>query len=85
MNLHIDLIIRPVAQTASRIPFAVREKVEKELQNLLDSDVIEPVEGPTLWISPIVVVPKSSGDVRCVWICEEQVRLSLGIGVGTGG
>ena len=27
-------------------------------------DVIEKVEGPTSWVSPLVVVPKSSGNVR---------------------
>jgi hypothetical protein len=30
-------------------------------------DVIEKVEGPTPWVTPLVVVPKTSGNVRlCV-------------------
>jgi len=41
--------------------------VEKELKRLEKLDIIETVEGPTPWISPIIVVPKKSGEVRiCV-------------------
>jgi hypothetical protein len=43
-----------------RIPFHVRSDVEKELKRL----IIEKVDGPTPWISPIVVVPRKSGEVR---------------------
>ena len=38
--------------------------MEKELKRLEELDIIEQVDGPTTWISPIVVVPKKSGDVR---------------------
>ena len=30
----------------------------------MDCDIIEPVEGPTPLVSPIVVVHKPSGDIR---------------------
>ncbi|XP_068738119.1 uncharacterized protein [Montipora capricornis] len=51
----------------NRIPFHVREDVEMELKRLEELVIIEPVIGPTPWVSPIVVVPKSSGQVRiCV-------------------
>ena len=38
--------------------------MEKELERLKNLDIIEKVTGPTPWVSPIVVVPKSSGQVR---------------------
>ena len=42
-----------------------------ELKRLEELDIIEPVTGPTTWVSPIVVVPKSSGQVRiCVGMRE---------------
>ena len=67
VKLHIDPDVTPRQQLHRRIPFHVRENVEKELERLEKLDIIEKVEGPTPWISPIVVVPKKSGEVRiCV-------------------
>lgn len=40
------------------------KKVKDELQRILQLDVIEPVDKPTDWCSPIVVVPKANGNVR---------------------
>ena len=36
----------------------MRPKVEKEIQRLIDADIIEEVTKPTPWLSHIVVVPK---------------------------
>ena len=67
VKLHIDPDVITRQQPHRRIPFHVREDVEKELQRLARLDIIEKVDGPTPWISPIVVVPKKSGEVRiCV-------------------
>ena len=66
-KLHIDETVPPVAQNARRIPFHMRQKVAAALKELEKQDIIEPVEGPTLYISPIVVIPKKDGSVRiCV-------------------
>jgi hypothetical protein len=53
VKLHIDQNVKPVAQPHRRIPFHICKKVEEELQNLEDLDMIEKVEGPTPWVSPI--------------------------------
>ena len=67
VKLHIDPDVSPRQQPHRRISFHVREDVEKELERLEKLDIIEKVEGPTPWISPIVVVPKKSREVRiCV-------------------
>ena len=67
VKLHIDPTVPPVAQKARRIPFHLRKKVEQELSNLQQQNIIERVEGPTPWVSPLVVIPKRNGDVRiCV-------------------
>ena len=67
VKLHIDSGVQPKQQPHRRIPFHVRKDVEKELERLEQLDIIEKVTGPTPWVSPIVVVPKSSGQVRlCV-------------------
>ena len=67
VKLQIDPDVQPKQQPHRRIPFHVRQDVEKELERLESLDIIEKVTGPTPWVSPIVVVPKSSGQVRlCV-------------------
>jgi hypothetical protein len=58
VELHIDKSIKPITQPHRRIPFHIRKKVEQELQYLDENDIIEKVERPTPWISPIVAGPK---------------------------
>ena len=67
VKLHIDPDVTPRQQPHRRIPFHIREDVEKELERLERLDIIEKVEWATPWVSPIVIVPKKSGEVRiCV-------------------
>ena len=73
IKLHIDPDVKPKQQPHRCIPFHVRKDVETELKRLEELDIIEPLTGPTPWMSPIVVVPKSSGQVRiCVDMREEN-------------
>ena len=62
IKLHIDHTVKPVAQLHRRIPFHIRKDVETELERLERLDIIERVQGPTPWVSPIVVVPKKEGN-----------------------
>ena len=76
VKLHIDHTVTPVAQQPRRIPFHVRKKVEAELINLERKGIIERVDGPTPWVSPLVVTPKKNGDVR---ICVDMRRANQAI------
>jgi len=58
VKIHVDRSVKPVAQPHRRIPFHVRKQVEEKLMQLEEEDIIERAEGPTPWISPIVIVPK---------------------------
>ncbi|KAI8513647.1 hypothetical protein Bbelb_079710 [Branchiostoma belcheri] len=58
IKLHVDETVSPVRQPHRRIPFHMRKQVENELKELEKQDIIERVDGPTPWVSPIVVVPK---------------------------
>ena len=67
VKLHIDRTISLVAQPARRIPFHMRKCVAAELDSLERQGIIEKVDGPTPWISPLVIIPKKNRDVRvCV-------------------
>ncbi|VDI77264.1 Hypothetical predicted protein [Mytilus galloprovincialis] len=58
VKIHIDGSVKPVIQPHRRIPFHIRKQVEAELEKLEKQDIIEKVDGPTPWVSPIVVAPK---------------------------
>lgn len=78
IQLHIDKNIQPVTQPHRRIPFHVRKQVEQELKKLEALDIIEKVDGPTPWVSPIVVTPKPKkpGDIR---LCVDMRRANTAI------
>ena len=67
LKLPIDKDVKPVIQAGRRIPYQMRDKLEKKIKELEAKDIIESVDGPTEWVSPVVIVPKSNGDIRlCV-------------------
>ena len=68
----MDDWVKPVAQPLKRLPFHLRDKVDFKLNEALEFDIIEEVpEGPTEWVSPLVVIPKNDGDVR---ICIDMLH-----------
>ena len=75
-KLHINPEVRPVAQNPRRVPYGLRDKVAEEIRNLQKRGIIEPVQGPTPWVSPLVIVPKPSGAVR---LCVDMRRANEAI------
>ena len=64
LKLYINEDVKPGVQSVRRIPYGLRKKVEDKITELETMDIIEKVDGPTSWVSPIVVAP---GDIRiCV-------------------
>ena len=70
-TIHIDPTVTPVAQRPRRVPFALRPKVRDHLKDLMEKDIIEKVDGPSPWVSPVVVTPKTNGDIR---LCVDMRR-----------
>ena len=64
LKLHVDSEVIPIAQKPRRVPFALREKVTAEVEDLIAKDIVERVDGPTSWVSHVVVAPKATGDIR---------------------
>ena len=77
IKLHIDENVKPIHQQHRRIPFHQRKNLEDCLESLLQQDIIEPAIGPTPWVSPVVLVPKTKGGVRlCVDMREANKAIS---------
>ena len=65
VKIHIDERVQPVAQPHRRVPFHVRKQLEEQLEKDEQQGVIERVDGPTPWVSSIVVARKREpGKVR---------------------
>ena len=55
----------PIRQLPRRVPFALRQKVDEMVEEMLEKGVIEPSRSP--WASPVVLVSKKDGSLRfCV-------------------
>ena len=63
--LSIDKSVKPVQQPIRRIPISLEAQVEKKLEDALKLGIIEPVLGPSPWISPVVTVFKKNGELTC--------------------
>lgn len=76
VHLYIDENVQPVKNLYCRIPVAMRDKVIQKLQWMLEMKIIEKVNEPASWISPMVVVPKGNDDVR---ICIDMRQANKAI------
>ena len=63
-QIKIDPTVSPVVHPPRKIPFTQREKVKEELDRMEKLGVIRKAEGPTEWVSSLVVVEKPNGKVR---------------------
>ena len=66
VEIMIDQTVTPIVQKPRRIPVNLLDKAEEKVNQLLDEDIIEgfPNNEPRTWVSPPVIAPKPSGDIR---------------------
>ena len=57
-HIATDDTVRPVVHPPCRVPVALREQIKSKLDEMVDSDVIAPVNEPTEWVSSMLVVAK---------------------------
>ena len=62
-KINVDADTKPEFHKARPVPYALREKIEQELDRLVETGTIEPVQFSE-WATPIVPVPKTDGSVR---------------------
>ena len=55
---------RPIKQPMRRVPVHMQDEVEKQLDHMLEQDIVQPSARP--WASPIVLVKKKDGSKRFV-------------------
>ena len=77
-----QIVLKPDAvphavRAPRRVPFALREPLRQELQQLQDNGIITPVTEPTEWCAPIVVSPKKNGGG--IRLCVDLSRLNASV------
>lgn len=76
VEIPVDQNVQPVRQSYRRVPYALEDKVEEKLDMLLAQGIIERVQEPSPWVSPLVPVLKDSGDVR---LCIDMRRANKAV------
>ena len=71
VKLHVKDDVKPIIQPLRRPPYSLRNKIEDKLVELEELDIIEKVDSPSAWVSPLVVVPKVNKDAR---LCVDMRR-----------
>ena len=69
-------MVQPIAQPIRPVPYHLRYKLSDKLDELVELDIIEKVNGSSSWVSPVVVVPKPSGDIR---LCVDMRQANMAV------
>ena len=64
LHLEVDPNCPPVQLPPRKIPESLKQPLREHLDDLVKRDVIERVNGPTEWVSALVVVAKPNGKIR---------------------
>lgn len=63
----------PVVQPARRIPLSLRQPLREELRRMEWAGIIKKEDGPTDWVSPLVLVWKKDSKLR---VCMDPSRIN---------
>ena len=75
-HIRLDDRVNPVQHAPRRVPVPLRELLKKSLNDLVNQDIIAPVQRPTPWVSSMVIVSKKNGSLR---ICLDPQDLNRAI------
>lgn len=76
VQIPIDHNIKPVIQPLRRTPVALQNQINNKIDELLLLDIIEKVNEPSPWVSPLVPILKDNGDLR---LCIDMRRANEAI------
>lgn len=67
IQLMSNIEITPTCTTTVRsVPYSLTDRYKEALEFMKDSEIIEPADEPSEWVSPAIGVPKPDGSVRVV-------------------
>lgn len=66
----------PVIHALRKVPLAIKKDLEKELERLIEMEILTKVTQPTPWVSSLVVARKLNGKLR---VCIDPQDLNKGL------
>lgn len=60
-KINVDPTANPSIAVARKVPLAIKGKLKEELENMVKNGILTPVDEPTEWVHPIVIVNKPDG------------------------
>ena len=64
VSLSVDVSTKHRVLACRKLPIAIRDKVDTEIDNLVERGVITTITEPTDWVSQVAVVNKKNGSLR---------------------
>ena len=75
-NIRVDPTVKPATHARKKVPIESKEAIDKELDYLIEEEIIMEQVEPTPWVSSVTFPRKPNGEVR---VCLDPSNLSKAI------
>ena len=75
-NIRVDPTVKPATHARRKVPIESKEAIDKELDYLIEEEIIMEQVEPTLWVSSVTFPRKPNGEVR---VCLDPSNLNKAI------
>ena len=75
-NIRVDPIVKPATHARRKVPIESKEAIDKELDYLIEEEIIKEQVEPTPWVSSVTFPRKPNGEVR---VCLDPSNLNKAI------
>ena len=67
-NIRIDPSVKPAMHARRKVSIESKEAIDRELENLIEEEIITEQVEPTPWVSSVTFPRKPNGTYEYVWI-----------------
>ena len=75
-NIRVDPTVKPATHARRKVPIESKEAIDKELDYLIEEEIITEQVEPTPWVSSVTFLRKPNGEVR---VCLDPSNLNKAI------
>ena len=75
-NIRVDRTVKPATHARRKVPIESKEAIDKELDYLIEEEIITEQVEPTPWVSSVTFLRKPNGEVR---VCLDPSNLNKAV------